>query len=65
MGEMADWHIDAWDCGDTYEDPYEGRTTCKYCGFDELFWEQIDEKWRLVDVEGVIHTCKEYRGSMG
>lgn len=60
MGEMADWIADQWDCGDYYE-KHEQPRTCKFCGFNELWWENINGKWRLVDESGEPHVCDEYK----
>lgn len=73
MGEMADFTLDYsmfpddnyWH-GEDYDDAMEGpdcsrRLTpmkvCKYCGTTSLHWENIDNRWRLFDIEGKMHQC--------
>ena len=34
---------------------------CKYCGLNNLRWAQINNKWKLINKEG-IHMCKDFGG---
>jgi len=40
-------------------DEHQGRGTCKYCGEQDLVWEKHGDRWRLVDLGGARHVCKE------
>lgn len=40
----------------------EGEIECKYCGADELHWEQArgphrEKRWVLMEENGAIHCC--------
>lgn len=72
MSDCFDHAADAYDdlCfGRTYDGDYEpwqprrysnfvpARRTCKFCGMTDLYWKQIDEKWKLCK-DGKAHDCK-------
>lgn len=64
----ADAYDDLW-FGRTYDGDYEPKQprrstnwfpplrTCKFCGMKDLYWRQIEEKWKLC-INGKPHICK-------
>jgi hypothetical protein len=61
MGEIADMDADnfySWD-----DEAYDQTVTCKFCGEDGLYWEQVDGKWKLYNAEGKKkeHICKHIK----
>lgn len=71
MGEIADDHACLYHGLDT--DPYEedsydhtvaypamrrGTRTCKFCSVRGLHWRWTDGRWRRVDAENSLHTCR-------
>jgi hypothetical protein len=74
MGEMADYYLDLyWGDQDVMDDYFYGHhedgdgppvtiPCCKYCGNEHVEWRQLDNgKWRLHNLNGKVHTCKEYK----
>jgi len=66
MGEMADLTLDQfydpWQGDDEWEPmPTKRSVRCKYCHCVGLQWKHTDKGWRLIDDNGILHTCKEYR----
>lgn len=70
MSEFDEWAVaelfDAyWDGRDDEPSGYAPYSpsfkTCKYCGRENLVWGIADEKWRLHNTDGSLHTCKEYK----
>lgn len=69
MGEMADWINENGE----WDELLNGREsnplphTCKYCGLEGCYWCNIgtenSPKWRLIEPNGQIHTCKEYNNA--
>jgi hypothetical protein len=56
-----DGHIDNEDDDDDDWRSYgPSFRNCRYCGCKNLWWKQIDSKWRLVNEMG-IHSCNEYK----
>lgn len=39
---------------------HQKATACKYCKKKPLYWEETERGWRLFDLEGKMHSCKEY-----
>jgi len=37
------------------------ETSCKFCRQKWLHWEQRNGRWKLVDREGDVHSCEEYK----
>jgi hypothetical protein len=35
------------------------RGKCRWCSTPDLVWEQHGDKWRLVDLGGKRHECKQ------
>jgi hypothetical protein len=42
---------------DWYPEDEERPVTCKRCGAEDLFWEYISRRWRLVSYDGEPHGC--------
>lgn len=58
MGDMADALNDQHaEVGE-----FDDRASCKYCGRDDLYWDQTDDGWRLFHYfSGTLHVCKQHR----
>lgn len=38
--------------------------TCKYCGKNELIWQETPVGWRLYDKNGVPHSCEQHKNEI-
>jgi len=64
MGEYADYLIeqgfDSLAMGEEIIEPDDGKV-CKYCLKYPLYWQQVDGKWRLHEMDGSLHICEKYK----
>ena len=63
MGDMAEYYRDYFM---EFEDLLEEDTgkKCRDCGTEYLEWVKTPLGWRLSDIHGKLHGCKEYRDRM-
>jgi 3-methyladenine DNA glycosylase Tag len=62
MGDMTDWIIENGMMFDEeyereFDDDFSIGKICKYCGKSGLQWKQINNKWRLYDLDNNLHCC--------
>lgn len=55
MDEIADMYFE-WSLLDNDLFPSPAATSCRCCSEGNLFWREIDGKWRLFNDRG-IHKC--------
>jgi len=53
---IEDWLYDF----DPSEEEYPTSVKCKFCGKEDLFWDELPEGWRLIDENCKVHNCREY-----
>ena len=58
MGEFSEDFYEF--CSGGYGDESGRLITCKFCGKEELFWEETMQGWRLFTFYGDLHECKKH-----